>query len=124
MVNVSTFDGLVRALRGGAAAIQLASGTYSVTATLMIARNVTIKAAPSATVVLDAQHQRRVLQIDGGTVVLERVSITGGHVRSLCAQPLCAYRGVQTEEHSLYDPKLEMEGSLSTAIDGTIWPKK
>ena len=68
---VSDYSGLVSALAGSTAEILLEAGTYDVTSTLSISRDVTLAVAVSgATVVPDGQGSTQVMSITSGTVQL------------------------------------------------------
>ena len=79
-LSVSTFDALKTAVEHGSdATIELTAGTYLVTSTLSISRDVTIAAADGAMVVLDGQNARRVMTISSGVVQLVGLHITKGY---------------------------------------------
>jgi len=79
LVQVSTIGDLRTHLTAQTAVIELAAGTYLLGGTeLSINHDVEIRAAAGATVVLDARHVSRVLNIQGGTVNIVGLSITGG----------------------------------------------
>ena len=69
---------------GSDAIIELTAGTYGVTSTLRISRDVTITAADGATVVLDGQNARQVIYISAGTVQLVGLIITEGYAYYVC----------------------------------------
>lgn len=79
LVELSTIADLRNHLTAQTAMIELAAGTYALGGTeLSISHDVTIQAAPGATVVLDAGGSSRVLDITGGAVTLMGLEITGG----------------------------------------------
>ena len=79
LVELSTIADLRNHLTAQTAMIELAAGTYALGGTeLSISHDVTIQAAPGATVVLDAGGSSRVLYITGGAVTLMGLEITGG----------------------------------------------
>ena len=79
LVELSTIADLRNHLTAQTAMIELAAGTYPLGGTeLSISHDVTIQAAPGATVVLDAGGSSRVLYITGGAVTLMGLEITGG----------------------------------------------
>ena len=63
--------------KGSDAVVEVANGTYLVTSTLSISRNVTIQAADGATVVLDGEKARQVIDISAGQQVREYVRLVG-----------------------------------------------
>ena len=86
LVPVSTIADLRSHLTAQTSVIELAGGTYALGGTqLTIAHDVTIQAAPGATVILDAGGGSRVLydlSIRSGTVNLIGLDITGGYIVS------------------------------------------
>ena len=99
LVPVSTIADLRSHLTAQTSVIELAGGTYALGGTqLSISHDVTIQAAPGATVVLDGGYDSisgscpgscsRVLYITGGTVTLIGLDITGGYTSvSACVNP-------------------------------------
>ena len=78
--TVSTFAELQAALSGSEAIIRLAAGTYQVTSTITISRDVTLTAdVEGSSVVLDGGNARRVMRINSGTVQLTGLTITNGY---------------------------------------------
>ena len=105
-VTVSTFAELETALAGSADTIRLAAGTYAVTSTLSVERNVVLTAdVEGSSVVLDGGHTgygtgTRVMLINSGTVELIGLTITKGYAvrrgRAPVSMPsftLCALQG-------------------------------
>jgi hypothetical protein len=87
LAQVSTIGDLRNELDAQTAVIELADGTYALGGTeLLINHDVEIRAATGATVVLDAGGSSRVLNIEGGTVNIVGLGITGGNV----SQRTCA----------------------------------
>ena len=77
--DVSSFGELQSAIYSGEAFIRLASGTYSVTSTIVPLADVTLLAAEGAQVVLDGQDARRVMEIRSGrNINLIGITITRG----------------------------------------------
>ena len=82
--------------QGSADVIRLDAGTYEVSTTLTVDRNVTITAdVVGESVVLDGQGARRVMTIDGGTVRLIGLNITRGSADQARVTPpwLASLRG-------------------------------
>ena len=84
LVQLTTVGDLRSHLSLGTAQIELAEGTYELGGNqLEISHNVTIRAAPGATVILDGQgsstQQCLVFSIYGGKVTLRGLSITGAY---------------------------------------------
>ena len=87
--TVSTFAELQAALSGSEAIIRLAAGTYQVTSTITISRDVTLTAdVEGSSVVLDGGNARSVMRINSGTVQLTGLTITNGFVSVRHASPL------------------------------------
>jgi hypothetical protein len=84
LVQVSTIGGLRTELTAQTAVIELTAGTYLLGGNeLSINHDVEIRAATGATIVLDAGGSSRVLNIQGGTVNLVGLDITGGYRQEL-----------------------------------------
>ena len=90
--TVSTFAELQAALSGSEAIIRLAAGTYQVTSTITISRDVTLTAdVEGSSVVLDGGNARRVMSINSinsWTVQLTGLTITNGYELVRHASPL------------------------------------
>jgi hypothetical protein len=87
LAQVSTIGDLRTELTDQTAVIELTEGTYLLGGTaLEINHDVEIRAVTGATVVLDAGGSSRVLNIEGGTVNIVGLGITGGNV----SQRTCA----------------------------------
>ena len=99
-VTVSSFEELKTQLAGSAATIRLEAGTYSVTSTLTISRDVTLTAdVEGSSVVLDGGNARRVMTINSGTVQLTGLTITNGYSSVRHASPMCTSKLCSTSEH-------------------------
>ena len=57
----------------------LGDGNYTLSSTIVIDNDITIRASSSGQAILDGGNSRRVMSISSGTVVLEGVSITRGY---------------------------------------------
>ena len=57
----------------------LGDGNYTLSSTIVIDKDITIRASSSGQAILDGGDSRRVMYISSGTVVLEGVSITRGY---------------------------------------------
>lgn len=69
--------------------IQLAPGTYYVSETLYIERDVIVTAAEAKSTVLNADGKTRVLSITNGHVALSGLSITGGSAENGAGIHIC-----------------------------------
>ena len=99
-VTVSTFAELETALAGSADTIRLAAGTYAVTSTLSVARNVVLTAdVEGSSVVLDGGNARGVMTINSGTVQLTGLTITNGDASVRHVSPMCTSKLCSTSEH-------------------------
>ena len=77
--QVTTITNLRSKLTSQTSEIELAAGHYLLGGTrLSISHDVTIRAAPDSTVILDAGGNSGVFSITSGTVILIGLSITGG----------------------------------------------
>ena len=56
----------------------LADGTYTLTSTLTIDKDITIRASNQGQAILDGENSKRVILVSTGTVVLDGLSITNG----------------------------------------------
>ena len=87
MIPVTPKDDLVAVLAAAKDGdeLVLADGTYLPTDTLSIDKdiNITLRAQNSGRAVLDGNGTRRVLRITSGTVLLDGLNITKGHVSSV-----------------------------------------
>jgi hypothetical protein len=63
----------------------LADGTYQLSGTIVIAKDITIRAQNEGEATLDGQDTHRVFEITSGTVVLEGLVITRGKVSGVSA---------------------------------------
>ena len=85
LATVATIQDLRSHLTLQTSEIELAAGHYLLGGTrLFISRDVTIRAAPGSTVILDAGGTSRIFLIIFGTVTLIGLSITGGSA-DVCA---------------------------------------
>ena len=86
-VQVGTFGELETELAGTKTVIQLAAGTYAVSSTLTIDRDVTLMAdVEGSSVILDGGGVRRVIKIEGGTVQLVGLDISNGYAYDVSGQ--------------------------------------
>ena len=92
VTNIQPGDDLVSAVANAAAGSELVlhNGTYSLSSTISIGKDITIRAQSMGMAVLDGQNSVRVLYISSGTVQLIGVNVTGGYVSgnvSLLSKP-------------------------------------
>ena len=86
VVEVATLESAL--YERNASSIRLAHGTYALTSTLMISRDVTIEAADGHTVALDGQNEVQVMTVRNANVRLVGLHINKGRsVRTLCTPP-------------------------------------
>ena len=90
MIDVAPGHGTLQAALAAAPAgaeLLLADGNYtgSDANVVEIGKNITIRAQNAEQAALDGETSRRVIQITGGTVVLDGLAITRGHSESVSA---------------------------------------
>lgn len=76
--NGPTDAELMAALSSGATTIILTDGVFALSSTIVIDKDLTLRAMHPGQTILDGGQEMRVMQIDGGSVTLENIDIRNG----------------------------------------------